>query len=58
MKVKMVTGLSGPDYSLSPGDEHEFGEAEAKRLIEAGFAVSLADAPKRASSASAAKTKG
>jgi len=39
MKIKMTTGLSGPDYSLSPGDEWDFPADEAGRLIAAGFAV-------------------
>jgi len=39
MKIKMTTGLSGPDYSLSPGDVRDFPAAEARRLIEAGYAV-------------------
>lgn len=38
MRVKMTTGLSGPKYCLTAGDEHEFAEYEALRLIEAGFA--------------------
>lgn len=37
--LKMLTGLSGPDFSLSRNDEREFDEAEASRLIRAGFAV-------------------
>lgn len=37
--LKMTTGLSGPDFSLLRGDEREFDEAEASRLIRAGFAV-------------------
>lgn len=37
--LKMLTGLSGPELTLSPGDEHEFEDAEADRLIEAGFAT-------------------
>lgn len=37
--LKMLTGISGPDFSLSRGDEREFDEAEASRLIRAGFAV-------------------
>lgn len=39
MIIKMQIGLAGPEYSLSPGDEHDFPEAEAIRLIEAGYAV-------------------
>lgn len=37
MKVKMLTSMAGRDFSLSPGDEHEFSQAEAERLIAAGF---------------------
>lgn len=39
MRVRMTTGLSGPRYTLSPGDEHDFEPDEALRLIEAGIAV-------------------
>lgn len=39
MKVKLLVGLSGNDYSLAPGDEFDFSDAEAGRLIEAGYAV-------------------
>lgn len=45
MLLKMLTGLSGPDLSLSLGDEHEFDNAEAERLIGAGFAEAIAVAP-------------
>ena len=39
MRLKMTTGLSGPTLCLGPGDEHDFeDEAEAARLVEAGFA--------------------
>ena len=44
MKLKMLTGLSGPKYSLSPGDSHDFPEEEAARLILAGFAEEDAEA--------------
>lgn len=37
--VIMLTGMSGPDYSRSPGDEHNCRADEAERLIAAGFAV-------------------
>jgi len=37
--VRMTAGLSGPHYSLAVGDEHEFPDAEAIRLINAGYAV-------------------
>lgn len=42
MLVKMLVGLSGPAYSLGPGDERDFPQAEAVRLIDAGFAVPVA----------------
>lgn len=38
-KLKMLTGLGGPNISLTRGDEYECGEVEASRLIRAGFAV-------------------
>lgn len=38
MLVKMKVGLSGPAYSLGPGDEREFPDSEAIRLIDAGYA--------------------
>lgn len=39
MKIKMLVGLAGPNYALSPGDEREFPDAEAIRLIDVGYAV-------------------
>ncbi|MGO6737128.1 hypothetical protein ACC732_04335 [Rhizobium ruizarguesonis] len=39
MLLKMTAGLSGPEFNLAPGDEHEFDDAEAERLVDAGFAV-------------------
>lgn len=42
MLVRMLTGLSGTAFALVPGDEHDFPEAEAIRLIEAGFAAPAA----------------
>jgi hypothetical protein len=44
MRIRMVVGLSGPATSLSPGDEAEFPQAEALRLVEAGYAVPVAEA--------------
>lgn len=41
MNIKMLVGLSGPEYSLSPGDVRDFPAKEAKRLIAAGFATKL-----------------
>jgi len=40
MKIKMLTGIAGTDFSLSPGDETEqFSDEEAIRLIAAEYAV-------------------
>jgi len=38
MLLKMTAGLSGPEFNLAPGDEYEFDDDEADRLIAAGFA--------------------
>lgn len=46
VELEMLVGLSGPEYSLSPGDKRNFpGElvdgkvtGEAGRLIDAGYA--------------------
>jgi hypothetical protein len=38
MRLRFLTSLVGATFSLNPGDESEFAEAEAIRLIEAGFA--------------------
>ena len=50
MKVKMLTSMAGRDFSLSPGDEHDFTDGEADRLIAAGFceAVEAKQSVKRA----------
>lgn len=42
MLLKMTAGLSGPLFNLAPGDEYEFDDAEAERLVAAGFAVEAA----------------
>lgn len=42
MKIQMLVGLAGNEYSLAPGDEREFPHAEAVRLIDAGFAKLVA----------------
>lgn len=43
MKIKMLVGLSGPAFTLSPGDEHDFEQAEALRLIAAEYAVPVVE---------------
>jgi hypothetical protein len=45
MKIRMLTSLSGIDFSLSPGDDTEaFTDEEAIRLIKAGYAAPVAEA--------------
>lgn len=45
MKIKMLVSIAGGDFALSPGDETErFGDAEAARLVDAGYAVPVAEA--------------
>lgn len=41
MKIRLLTTLSGPAFTLDPG-EHEVENSEAVRLIEAGIAVPVA----------------
>lgn len=43
MEIRVLVGLSGNEYSLSPGDQRDFPDNEAIRLIEAGFAVPVAE---------------
>lgn len=40
MKIRMLVGVAGADFSLSPGDETDrFSAKEAARMIKAGSAV-------------------
>lgn len=39
MLVRLTTSIAGPGFALYPGDEREFPDVEAIRLIEAGYAV-------------------
>lgn len=50
----MLVGLSGPTFTRNPGDEHECDDAEAKRLIAAGFAVPINEDPTERAVATAA----
>ncbi|RWB65400.1 MAG: hypothetical protein EOQ49_32260 [Mesorhizobium sp.] len=43
MLVKMLVGLSGSAFSLGPGDEHDFPQDEALRLISAEYAVPVSE---------------
>lgn len=40
----MTVQLSGPTMALEPGDEKDFPQDEAIRLIKAGFAVPVTEA--------------
>lgn len=65
VRIRMLVGISGMDFSLSPGDETErFSRAEAIRLIESGQAAPVAEpkvekavrkAPERRAGAKAGK---
>jgi hypothetical protein len=43
MLLRMLVGLSGNAYSLGPGDERDFPQDEALRLIAAGYAAPVAE---------------
>jgi hypothetical protein len=44
MKIKMLAGFSGSDFSVSPNEETDrFSDNEAMRMIEAGYAVPVAE---------------
>lgn len=43
MLIRMLVGLSGPTMTLEPGDERDFPQAEAIRLVKAGYAVPVAE---------------
>lgn len=54
-QVKMIVGMVGAT-SIAPGDIHQCSEAEATRLIEAGYAVAIA-APKKETATKKAVTE-
>jgi hypothetical protein len=39
--VRMLTSIAGADFSRNKGDQHECSDAEAERLIAAGFAEAI-----------------
>lgn len=44
MKIRMLTSISGSDFSLAPGDEDDgkhFSDKEARRLIAGGQALAV-----------------
>lgn len=43
MMIEMLVGLSGPAYTLDPGERREFPQDEAVRLVEAGYAIPVAE---------------
>ncbi len=48
MKIRMTTSMAGTDYTLNAGDETDrFGDEEAMRIVEAGFAVIVEATKKR-----------
>lgn len=59
MMIRMVTGIAGDGFALSPGDVTDrFDNAEAIRLIGAGFAMPYVDdQTERAVKAPAAETR-
>jgi len=60
MKLKMLIGMAGLDFSLAPNEETtRFDGKEAERLIEAGYAVPAAgEKVERATRKPAAETRG
>lgn len=57
MNIRMTTSIAGPNINLSPGDEKDFPEAEAIRLIEAGYAVPVEPEKETANKRQLAKEK-
>lgn len=43
MKIKLLVSLSGADAAFSSGVEYDWDNEDAVRLIEAGFAVPVAE---------------
>ena len=39
----MITGYAGRDVTLSPGEDHDFEQGEAIRLISAGYAFPVSE---------------
>lgn len=57
MRIKMLVGLSGPHVLLSPGDEADFPDDEAMRLVVREFAVPVAPPLERATKKAPEKRK-
>lgn len=44
MQIRMLVGIAGADFALSPGDVTDrFDAAEAQRFIEAGYAEAVVE---------------
>ena len=43
MKIRMLTSIAGAGFSKEPGEEWETDDKQAIRLIEAGYAVPVAE---------------
>jgi hypothetical protein len=56
MRLRMLAGFVG-SITLAPGDEAEFADDEAIRLIDAGFAVPAPPKVERAVKAASEKRK-
>lgn len=48
MKVKLLTGMAGADFSHQVGAEIEVEKKEGARLVEAGLAVPVVEKKERA----------
>lgn len=58
MKLKILIGLSGVDFSLAPGDETErFSGEEAQRLIDAEIAAPVSEEKRETATKKAAPEK-
>lgn len=59
MKIKLLVSLAGTYEAFNAGDEHDWDDADAIRLIEAGFAVPVSELKiERAVAAPAAEKRG
>jgi|DEB0MinimDraft_4_1074332.scaffolds.fasta_scaffold00561_6 hypothetical protein len=52
MKVKLLTGVAGPDFSYSPGETVDLDDDYAQRMIDSGQAEAAALKPKKAKNVS------
>ncbi|MER9170921.1 hypothetical protein NKI12_26920 [Mesorhizobium australicum] len=43
MKIKLLVSLAGAETAFNSGEEHDWENADAIRLIEAGFAVPVSE---------------